>query len=100
MRRMLVSRSSFEKPSPLERLVRTSSPSSSSTRYPRSRKMRTRFSDKVDLPAPERPVNQRMKPLCIMFPFGVESLESRVESDYLRPAALDSRLQTLDSLLT
>ena len=63
MRRMLVSRSSLEKPRPLERLVRISSPSRTSTRWPRARSSSaTRFAS-VDLPAPDIPVNHRVKPL-------------------------------------
>src|SRR5688572_25043605 len=62
MRRMLVSRSAFEKPRPLLRLVRTTSPSSVSKL--RSRRLNSRSSSEamVDFPAPERPVNQITKP--------------------------------------
>src|SRR5271154_3281209 len=59
---MLVSRSSLEKPRPFERLVRTSSPSRISTRWPRLRSSSATRLASVDLPAPERPVNQRVKP--------------------------------------
>ncbi len=62
MRRMLVSRSSFENPSPFERCSRTSSPSRTSTRCPRSRNRAATMSAIVLLPAPEKPVNQRQKP--------------------------------------
>src|SRR5581483_5075926 len=62
MRRMLVSRSSREKPSPLLRFVRTSSPSRTSMRTPRSRSRGARYSASVDLPAPESPVNQSVNP--------------------------------------
>src|SRR5437016_1127213 len=68
MRRILVSRSSFEKPSPLLKLVRTSSPSSTSTFKPRSRKMGASASVSVVLPAPERPVNHNVKPGDILQP--------------------------------
>src|SRR5918996_3163915 len=62
IRRMLVSRSSFEKPSPLERFSRTTSPSSTSSFEPRLRSSLTRWVVIVDLPEPESPVNQRQKP--------------------------------------
>src|SRR5919106_4751042 len=63
MRRMLVSRSSFENPRPLERFSRTTSPSSTSSFEPRRRSSLTRCVVIVDLPEPESPVNQRQKPL-------------------------------------
>src|ERR1044072_6342566 len=59
---MLVSRSSFEKPSPLERFSRTMSPSRISSLEPRSRSAVSRIPEIVVLPAPESPVNQRVKP--------------------------------------
>src|SRR2546421_5232641 len=62
MRSMFVSRSSFEKPSPLDRCSRTSSPSSHSTRSPRRSSSGRTSSAIVVLPAPERPVNHRVKP--------------------------------------
>src|SRR4249919_4377462 len=62
MRRMLVSRSSFEKPSPLERFSRTTSPSRISSLEPRSRRCPSSSREMVVLPAPESPVNQRVKP--------------------------------------
>src|SRR5215211_2386296 len=62
MRRTLVSRSSFEKPRPAERLVRTTSPSSSSTGRPAARRRSTTMLEMVLLPAPERPVNQIVVP--------------------------------------
>src|SRR5437762_7070864 len=64
MRRMLISRSSLLKPRPLERCVRTTSPSSTSTAAPAARKRASIRLEMVLLPAPERPVNQRTKPLC------------------------------------
>jgi len=68
MRRMFVSRSSFEKPSPFERFVRTTSPSSTSMRCPRSRSTGSIASASVVFPAPDSPVNQRTNPLlCMLF---------------------------------
>src|SRR5271165_1381775 len=62
MRAMLVSRSSREKPSPFERWVRTTSPSRISTLRPRVRSTGATASASVDLPAPDRPVNQMTTP--------------------------------------
>jgi hypothetical protein len=62
MRAMFVSRSSREKPRPLDRWVRTTSPSRISTRLPAARSLGSRHSASVDLPAPDRPVNQRTTP--------------------------------------
>src|ERR1041384_4182669 len=62
MRRMFVSRSSLEKPSPLERFSRTMSPSRISSFEPRSRSWVSSSPEMVVLPAPESPVNQRVKP--------------------------------------
>src|SRR5258706_12074500 len=67
MRRMLVSRSSFEKPSPFDRCMRTSSPSSVSTCTPRREISPASIAAKVDLPAPDKPVNQTTKPRCDIF---------------------------------
>ncbi len=64
IRMMFVSRSSFEKPRPFERFSRTMSPSSTSSGMPRSSNVSMRMSVIVDLPEPERPVIQRVKPLC------------------------------------
>src|SRR5690242_10512927 len=66
IRRILVSRSSFENPSPLDKLVRTSSPSSTSTRYPRRRNSSAAIPASVDLPAPDKPVNHSVKPSLIV----------------------------------
>src|SRR5271169_5229511 len=63
---MLVSRSSFEKPKPFERLVRTSSPSSTSTRWPRLRNSSASRFASVDFPDPDRPVNHKVKPSLIV----------------------------------
>src|SRR5438552_12814755 len=63
MRSMFVSRSSFEKPRPLDRCSRTSSPSSHSTSRPRRSSSGRTSSAIVVLPAPERPVNQSVNPL-------------------------------------
>ena len=49
---MFSSRSSFENPSPFDRLVRTTSPSSTSTRTPRSRSRWAMIAEIVDLPGP------------------------------------------------
>ena len=57
MRRMLVSRSSLEKPRPFERFSRTMSPSRISSREPRLMSSVETSSEMVDLPAPESPVN-------------------------------------------
>src|SRR5207302_7817381 len=62
---MLVSRSSLENPSPLERCVRTSSPSRTSTRRPSACSSTRSLSASVDFPAPERPVNQTTNPLSV-----------------------------------
>src|SRR5260221_2911814 len=62
MRRMLVSGSSLKKPSPLERFSRTMSPSRISSFEPRSRRWPSSSLEIVVLPAPESPVNQRVKP--------------------------------------
>src|SRR6187200_2687831 len=65
---MFVSRSSFEKPSPFERCWRTASPSRYSTIRPRRSSSGPTISAIVVLPAPERPVNQRVKPsgMCLL----------------------------------
>ncbi len=62
IRRMFVSRSAFENPSPSDRCSRTSSPSSSSTLRPRSRNDSTTMFAIVLFPAPDRPVNHRQQP--------------------------------------
>src|SRR5215210_81361 len=69
IRRILVSRSSLEKPSPLERFSRTTSPSSTSTLEPRSRSSRSTIFEIVVLPAPESPVNQSVKPFSSAIAF-------------------------------
>jgi hypothetical protein len=63
IRRMLMSRSSFENPRPFERFSRTTSPSSTSSGIPRSSNSSISTSVIVDLPEPERPVIQRVNPL-------------------------------------
>src|SRR5438105_12763012 len=63
MRRMFASRSSFEKPRPFDKFVRTSSPSRTSTLSPRARNSGTSLPASVVLPAPESPVNHRTNPL-------------------------------------
>src|SRR5712691_12061977 len=62
MRSMFVSRSPFEKPRPLDRCSRTSSPSSHSTFRPRCSSSGRTSSAIVVFPEPERPVNQSVKP--------------------------------------
>src|SRR5436190_14728749 len=62
IRRMLVSRSSFENPRPFERFSRTMSPSSTSSFDPRARSSRTSRLVIVVFPEPESPVNHRQKP--------------------------------------
>src|SRR5919199_1281098 len=62
IRRMFVSLSSREKPKPLERLVRTISPSRTSTLPNLSRSSLSTISAMVVLPAPDRPVNHSVKP--------------------------------------
>src|ERR671925_1229372 len=69
IRRMFVSRSSFENPSPLERFSRTTSPSRTSTLEPRSRSCSSTIFEMVVLPAPESPVNQSVKPLSSAISF-------------------------------
>ena len=66
MRRTLVSRSSLLKPRPFERFVRTTSPSSNSTRAPASRSRSSRIVEIVLLPAPDMPVSQIVNPLCTL----------------------------------
>src|SRR5262245_32641205 len=68
MRRMLVSRSSLEKPRPLLRFVRTSSPSSTSTLTPRARSCGTSALVSVVLPAPDNPVNHNVNPVVTNLP--------------------------------
>src|SRR5919201_382365 len=66
---MLVSRSSLEKPRPLERFSRTTSPSSTSIREPRLRNSSSTIFEMVVLPAPESPVNQSVKPFSSAISF-------------------------------
>src|SRR5258708_36871912 len=79
MRAMLTSRSSREKPSPFERCVRTTSPSSDSTFFPSASSLGASASASVLLPAPERPVNHSTTPrsflAIVLIPF--RSLPSR-----------------------
>src|SRR5438132_6900484 len=65
IRSMFVSRSAFEKPSPLDRCSRTSSPSSHSTRRPRRSSSGRTSSAIVVFPAPLSPVNHRVNPSVI-----------------------------------
>src|SRR2546423_8420773 len=66
IRRTLVSRSSRLKPRPCERLVRTTSPSSTSTFAPAARNRSASIEEIVLFPEPDRPVNQSVNPLCIL----------------------------------
>ena len=67
MRRILVSRSSLENPSPLLRFVRITSPSSISTLAPESLSRSAIILPMVVFPAPESPVNHNANPLCSMY---------------------------------
>ena len=62
IRKTLMLRSSLEKLRPLERLVRTMSPSRTSTRRSRSRISRSTISAMVVLPDPDSPVNHSVNP--------------------------------------
>ena len=62
IRSMFVSRSSFEKPRPFERCVRTVSPSRYSTTRPRRSSSGPTRCAMVVFPEPESPVNQSVKP--------------------------------------
>src|SRR6476620_8686701 len=73
-RRMFVSRSSFEKPRPLDRFWRTMSPSRTSSLDPRLRISFTRRFVIVVFPDPESPVNQRQKPLSAAIRGGLLSV--------------------------
>src|SRR4029450_10602127 len=70
IRAMLVSRSALLKPRPWHRLVRTSSPSSSSTRWPRSARAGASLAATVDFPAPDRAVSHSTKPLWVVVVIG------------------------------
>src|SRR5215203_6913720 len=70
MRAMLVSRSARLKPRPWQRLVRTSSPSSSSTRWPRSARAGASLAATVDLPAPDSPVSHNTNPVSVVIATG------------------------------
>src|SRR5436309_3019549 len=76
MRRMFVSRSSLEKPRPFERCVRTSSPSRSSECRPRRVSSDCSAFAMVDLPAPDRPVNQTTNPWLIAIGPGFAAMRS------------------------
>src|ERR1051325_10824514 len=64
IRRIFSSRSSLLNPSPLERCVRTTSPSRTSTFAPIERRRSSSSFEIVLFPAPDMPVNHRVKPLC------------------------------------
>src|SRR3989344_766675 len=65
MRLILVSLSSLEKPRPLLKLVRTTSPSRISTLRPAAFRRFSKILAMVDLPAPDNPVNQMVTPVDI-----------------------------------
>src|SRR5215471_8095600 len=92
MRRMLVSRSSFEKPRPFDRLVRTSSPSRTSAWRPRSASSACSRLATVDLPAPERPVSQTTNPFPSLIEFSSPSCSDQTAVGDVEPALLDVRL--------
>src|SRR3712207_2223239 len=73
MRNTFMLRSSLEKPRPLERLVRTMSPSRTSTLRPLSLSSLSTISATVVLPAPERPVNHNVNPRWFSAPFSIQS---------------------------
>jgi hypothetical protein len=68
MRRMFVMRSSRLKPRPMERFVRTMSPSRTSTRRPLFRSSFSTISPMVVFPDPERPVNHTVNPRSFSIP--------------------------------
>src|SRR5215207_5656009 len=72
--RMFVSLSSRLKPKPLLRLVRTMSPSRTSTLPNLSLSSLSTISLMVVLPAPERPVNHSVKPRPYLLPFSISIL--------------------------
>src|SRR5215831_7105742 len=93
MRRMLVSRSSFENPRPLDRFVRTSSPSSTSARRPRSASSARSRLATVDLPAPERPVSHTTNPCPLSVTDSVPPLgPDQTVLGQVQAALLDVRL--------
>src|ERR671922_1333998 len=95
MRAMLVSRSSRLKPSPWQRLVRTSSPSRSSTRWPRSARAGPSFAATVDFPAPDRPVSQSTKPWSWFMWWSAFLLVGGCGSGWSGPVGVDQELGDL-----
>src|SRR5215813_2451653 len=93
MRRMLVSRSSLEKPRPLLRFVRTSSPSSTSMLTPRARSCGTSALVSVVLPAPDNPVNHNVNP-CDTNLFPLVILEAAAGIEPANKGFADLRLTT------
>src|SRR5215213_11386390 len=67
----LVFLSSLEKPRPLDRLVLTMSPSRTSILRKRFLSSCSTISEMVVLPAPDRPVNHKVKPRPILVPFSI-----------------------------
>src|SRR5919204_1962149 len=92
IRRMLVSRSSFENPRPFERFSRTMSPSSTSSLDPRARSSFTSRFVIVVLPEPESPVNQRQNPFCSAIRGRLLSIRVDQDLSDLVPAELVRRL--------
>src|ERR1022692_4038414 len=74
MRTILVSRSSREKPKPLDKWVRTTSPSRMVTCRPCSISMTVRMSAMVLLPALGKPVNQTQKPCLLRAGYAEQAL--------------------------
>src|SRR5919109_1677357 len=95
MRAMLVSRSWREKPRPWHRLVRTSSPSSSSTRWPRSARAGPSLAAMVDLPAPDRPVSQSTKPVSWFMKWSAFRWVGTDGLEWSGPVGLDQELGDL-----
>src|SRR5918998_592460 len=105
IRRTFMSLSSRLKPRPLERLVRTMSPSSTSTLPNLSLSSCSTISAMVVLPAPERPVNHSVNPrpclapLCIVILLVVFvlllELAGVLDHSLLLPQAVDENLDDL-----
>src|ERR687894_2317504 len=84
-------RSSLEKLRPLERLVRTMSPSRTSTRRSRSRISRSTISAMVVLPDRDRPVNHSVNPRSSFISVPFDSLALSQESQFTCLLGLCSR---------
>src|SRR5260370_41121831 len=97
---MFVSRSSLENPRPLERLVRTSSPSNISTFSLCAASSEANAVAKVVLPAPESPVNQTVNPLCLVIDLSLYICDEIDLSATTTQSRLPVRLPGLDRLLS